>query len=126
MKAKFIYTGIRVKNIDESVRFYTTMLGMQETGRSKIAATGGEVAGLISEKGGAELELNYYPEGSKYAVEYTVGEGIDHLAFKVEKLDDALGEFAKAGYPTVLEVKGTTSRWAYVEDPNGILVELFE
>ena len=37
----------------------------------------------------------------------------------------ALKEAAKAGYPTVLDMKGETSRWAYIEDPNGIYIELF-
>jgi len=36
MKAKLTYTGIRVKNLDESLKFYTKFLGMKETGRSEI------------------------------------------------------------------------------------------
>ena len=124
MKSTFVYTGIRVKDLEASVKFYTGLLGMQETARTKIAATGGEVVGLASVKGGPELELNFYPEGSKYAAEYAVGEGLDHLAFKVENLDEALAQFAKAGHPKVAEIDNGTSRWAYVQDPDGIYIEL--
>jgi len=125
LKSTFLYTGIRVKNLEESVKFYTSLLGMKETGRNKIEATGGTVVGLKSVGGGQELELNYYPEGNKYATKYTAGEGLDHLAFKVEDLDRVLADFAKVGHRTVLEIKGSSSRWAYVEDPNGIWIEIF-
>lgn len=125
MKSTFTYTGIRVKDLEESVKFYTEVLGMTEVGRSKLESTGGEVANLVSVKGGPELELNYYPKGNRFADEYVVGEGLDHLAFKVEDLDAALAEAQKAGHPTLLEIKGKTSRWAYITDPNGIYIELF-
>jgi len=125
LKATLLYTGIRVKNLEGSVKFYTGLLGMKETGRNKIEATGGTVVGLKSVEGGQELELNYYPRGNKYATKYAAGEGLDHLAFKVEDLDKALADFAEAGHPTVLEIRGSSSRWAYVRDPNGIWIELF-
>ncbi len=98
---------------------------MKEIGRSNIEATGGQVASLVSEDNGPQLELNFYGKGSKYATEYSAGEGIDHLAFKVDDLDKALDEARKLGHPTALEIKTATSRWAYIKDPNGIFIELF-
>lgn len=124
MKSKLIYTGIRVKDLDESIAFYTNILGMKQTGRSKIEASGGEVASLASQDGGHEIELNYYPPGSKFYTNYFAGEGIDHLAFQVEDLDKFLEEAGKAGHPVVLEIKGKTSRWGYIQDPNGIYIEI--
>ncbi len=32
MKSKFAYVGIRVKDLDKSIDFYTTLLGMKVTG----------------------------------------------------------------------------------------------
>lgn len=125
MKTRFAYAGIRVKDLDASVAFYTKVLGMKELGRNPIDATKGIVASLRSEDGGFELELNYYGKGTRFATPYVVGEGLDHLAFQVENLDKALDEAKKAGHPVVLEVKTPMSRWAYVEDPNGIWIELF-
>ncbi len=125
MKAIFTYTGIRVKDLEESVRFYTQVLGMKETGRGKVEATVGQTVGLVSEEDGPQLELNFYEKGSKFASEYSVGEGVDHLAFRVDNLDRALDEAAKLGYPVALEMKAGESRWAYVKDPNGIFIELF-
>jgi lactoylglutathione lyase len=125
MKARLIYTGIRVKDLDKSVRFYTKVLGMKETGRTKIHTTKGETVGLVSEDGGHLLELNYYEEGSDFDTRYSVGDGLDHLAFQVDDLNAALAEAAKAGYPVVLDMKTKTSRWTYIKDPNGIYIELF-
>jgi len=124
MKTKFKYTGIRVKDLDASIAFYTNVLGMKVLGRDRFEATKGTVADLVSEEGGFVLELNHYEKGSPYATNYAVGEGLDHLSFKVEDLDKALAEAKKAGHPVVLDMKSGTSRWAYIEDPNGIWIEL--
>jgi len=125
MKAKLIYTGIRVKDLEKSIDFYTKLLGMKVTGRTKFEATKGETVGLVSEEGGHLLELNYYEEGSDFKTKYSAGEGLDHLAFQVDDLPRAIGEAAKAGYPVVLDMKTKTSRWTYIKDPNGIYIELF-
>jgi methylmalonyl-CoA/ethylmalonyl-CoA epimerase len=120
----FGYVGIRVKSLEESIRFYTEVLGMKLTGRTKVEQTKGEVASLVSEDGGFPLELNYYQEGSPHAVKYTVGEGLDHLAFVVEDIDEAVAKAKKFGSREILEVRTEKSRWVYVEDPNGIWIEL--
>ena len=125
LKAIFTYTGIRVNDLEKSLKFYTQVLAMKEKGRANIEATGGQVGSLVSEDGGPELELNFYGKGSKFATDYVIGEGIDHLAFKVDDLDRALDETRKLGHPITLEMKTGASRWAYIQDPNGIFIELF-
>jgi lactoylglutathione lyase len=125
LKAIFTYTGIRVKDLEESVKFYTRVLGMKEIARGTVEGAHGHVVTLVSEDNGPQLELNFYEGNSKFASYYTTGEGIDHLAFKVEDLDTALGEAKNLGYPTVLDMKGASSRWAYIKDPNEIYIELF-
>jgi lactoylglutathione lyase len=125
MKSKFTYVGIRVVNLQRSIDFYTGILGMKVTGRSKIGETKGETVGLQSEKDGFILELNHYGADSPFNTKYIVGEGLDHLAFKVDDLDKALEEARKAGYQTVLNMKADNNRWAYIEDPDGIWIELF-
>lgn len=125
MKSKFTYVGIRVTDLERSIDFYARMLGMKVTGRGKIEQTKGETVGLQSEKDGFILELNYYEKNSPYNTKYAVGEGLDHLAFKVDDLDKALEEARKAGHRTILEMKANGGRWAYIEDPDGIWIELF-
>jgi lactoylglutathione lyase len=126
MKSKFTYVGIRVKDLEKSIDFYVKVLGMKVMGRGKIEQTKGETVGLVSEEDSFILELNYYEKDSPFNTEYVVGEGLDHLAFKVDSLDRALEEARLAGHQTVLEMKAEGGCWAYIEDPNGIWIELFQ
>jgi methylmalonyl-CoA/ethylmalonyl-CoA epimerase len=132
VKTEFIYVGIRVKDLEESIKFYTTVLGMKLTDRQRIDETKGDVAGLQSgnvpglKSGKSEfaLELNHYDDDSPYNTKYTVGEGLDHLAFKVDDIDKAIRVAKREGYDLLHEVKTKSSRWAYIKDPNGIWIEL--
>ena len=125
MKAKFYYVGIRVTDVQKSIDFYTKLLGMKVINRGKIEQTKGETIALQSEEGGFVLELNHYEKDSPFNTKYTVGEGLDHIAFKVDDLDKALEEAKKAGYRVLLEMKSKEGRWAYIEDPDGIWIEVF-
>ena len=125
MKSHFAYVGIRVTNLQRSIDFYTKILGMVVSGRGKIEQTKGETVGLQSEKDGFTLELNYYEKDSPFFAKYGAGEGLDHLAFKVDDVDKVLEEARKAGHPLILEMRADGSRWVYVEDPDGIWIELF-
>lgn len=125
MKAKFFYTGIRVRDLEKSVKFYTALLGMKERSRNTATAGKGIVVELVCEEaGGNTLELNYYEKGSPFDTEYDVGEGLDHLAFAVKDLDTSLAEAKEAGYPVILTMQEPGSRYAYIKDPNGIWVEI--
>ncbi len=125
MDVKFAYTGIRVKDVEASVTFYTKVLGMREVERFMQPSTGGTVVILAMEGGGQQLELNHYPKGSRFDMRYEVGEGLDHLGFMTTDLDGVLAEAKKAGYSAVLEMQDPVHRWAYIQDPNGIWVEFF-
>src|SRR5256885_14632171 len=85
MKAKFFYTGIRVKDLEASVKFYTTLLGMKARGRNTVDAAKGTVVELVyAGEGSNNLEMNYYEKGSSFDTAYAVGDGRDHLAFPVK------------------------------------------
>jgi lactoylglutathione lyase len=125
MKAKFTYVGIRVTNPQKSIDFYTKLLDMKLIDRSKIEQTKGETIVLQSPENGFILELNHYEKDSPFNTPYAVGEALDHLAFKVENLDKALKEARKAGYRVTLEMQSKEGKWAYIEDPDGIWIEVF-
>ena len=125
MKPKFTYVGIRVTDLRRSIDFYTKILGLKVTNRANFEQTKGEIVNLQSEEDGFIIELNYYEESSPYNTKYSVGEGLDHLAFKVNDLDEALEELKKAGCHSILEMNADGNRWVYIEDPDGIWIELF-
>ena len=125
---RLTYTGIRVKGMDESLRFYTGVLGMDVVDkRERTPPTEGEVATLGSPGGSQLLELNWYEEGSRFGTPYANGEDLDHLAFEVEDLDAAVAELARKGVEVIVR-PGEIGGWreAFVRDPNGIWVELLQ
>ena len=117
MKTKFTYVGIRVKDMQKSIDFYSKLLGMKVVYKHQIEETKGMIVNLESENGNFTLELNYYEIESPYNTEYVVGEGLDHLAFTVDDLDKALEEAKMSGHPKILEV----SQWSGVQIPSGPL-----
>jgi len=81
---------------------------------------------LRDKKSGMKLELNWYPKDSKYAAKYTVGEGLDHIAFCVEDLKRKYAELvAKGAGETDFGLKKGAS-YCYVKDPDGNWVELYQ
>jgi len=128
----FLYTGIRVKDLEESIAFYTEVMGMTLLNRAKIVTTKGEVASLQSPGSAQILELNYYEEESEFSSPYEAGEGLDHLAFKVNDVCKVVEDLRTRGVEIALEpfveqgADGTTGTLAYAKDPNGIWIELFQ
>jgi len=128
------YFGIRVTNLDRSLKFYTELFGLKEVARGNNTRVGGGIYVLLKdEKSGQKLELNWYPEGSPYNVPYVPGEGLDHIAFRVNNVDETLKELVTTGCqpidiePSLAEqyaVRGV--RVAYIEDPDGNWIELYQ
>jgi lactoylglutathione lyase len=128
---RFIYTGIRVKNMEESVKFYTGVLGMMiAEPLQKTTPTKGSVVTLKSANSEQLLELNHYEEGSPFNSPYVSGENLDHLAFDVRDLEATVKELKRQGVEVAVEpyAIGYAIGWkeAYVKDPNGIWIELLQ
>jgi catechol 2,3-dioxygenase-like lactoylglutathione lyase family enzyme len=121
----FTYTGIRVRDIARSVDFYTKAMGMRVVFRMRLRKTHGEVALLKSPRSRQRLELNWYEPGSRYAKPFTVGEGLDHLAFRTGDLKQTMKELRKAGIRVVDGPHGSPkAAWIYIRDPDGLWLEI--
>ncbi|MDA4111663.1 MAG: VOC family protein [Thaumarchaeota archaeon] len=128
---RFIYTGIRVQNMQESLDFYTKILEMEVVDKlEKTEPTKGEVVTLQSPNSNQLLELNYYELGSPFGGDFKNGEELDHLAFDVEDLVSTVEELKRKGVEIIAEPYsiGYSIGWkeAFVKDPNGIWIELLE
>ena len=122
-KMRFIYTGIRVRDIQRSLRFYRS-LGFQVANRGKMEH-GGIYVQLKMPFTPQMLELNYYPKGSRFYEAYKNGSELDHLGFQVEDVKECLKRLKKIGAKLAVEPwseGGTTL--AFVKDPDGIWIEL--
>ncbi|HYV08531.1 MAG TPA: VOC family protein, partial [Thermoplasmata archaeon] len=64
MRFVFEDTGLRVRNLDSAIDFFTKVLGMKLEKRVKAEWTKGEFANLWSPDGKHKLELNWYAPDS--------------------------------------------------------------
>ena len=128
MNFRFIYTGIRVKNMDESIRFYSEVFGMEiEEERERTKPTKGEVVTLKSPNSNQLLELNYYEKDSPFYAPYLNGEDLDHLAFDVDNLESTVSDLKRKGFEIIVEPYQIGGwREAFMKDPNGIWIELLQ
>jgi len=126
-----VYSGLRVTDLERSLNFYRELFGLVEVRRGDNTRIGGGVYVLLRDPwSGQKLELNWYPPGSPYAGPYSPGEGLDHVGFRVFDLAWFRDELRRRGVEGTGEVADhvlpTGTRVAYVRDPDGNWIELFE
>src|SRR5713226_4816943 len=96
------YIGIRVTDLEESLKFYTTFFGLQQVRQGDSTRNGGGRYVLLKDPmSGQKLELNWYPPSSPYNVKYQPGEGLDHIAFKVDNVSEKIRELASRGVEVI-------------------------
>lgn len=126
----FVHTSIRTSDMDKSIDFYTKFLGLSLISRRKIPQNKAEIAFLKDpEDQGSTLELTYYKNQKKFSQELYENRVFDHLAFKIKDMKKTIELMRKAKItitdePFKLSPKG--SLIAFIEDPEGILIELIE
>lgn len=122
---RFVHTSITVRDMDESIRFYRDVLGLEFERRRPIPENHAEVAFLREPLSGARVELTHW-EGKD---SFEPGEQLDHLAFEVTDLDAALASARAAGAKVAKEpfsLSGGSGRLAFLLDPNEVWIELIE
>jgi lactoylglutathione lyase len=120
---QLLHTSITVKDMDESISFYTAKLGMKLASRREIKQTNAEIAFLEIEGTDHRIELTWWRDKK----DYTEGDQLDHLAFGVKDLQVTVDAMRKAGVEIAKEPYSLgSSRIAFIKDPNGIWLELIE
>jgi len=123
MKSRFYYAGIRVRDLDRSLRFYQKAFGLKIIGRGRMPH-GGLYVHLRGPGSSQRLELNWYPKGSRFYTPYRRGEELDHLAFVVEDVEKAYKALLRLGAKPAVPPSKSTGTEVYVKDPDGIWLEL--
>jgi lactoylglutathione lyase len=126
---KFLHTMLRVGDMQRSVDFYTSVLGMRVLRTRDVPEYKYSLTflgyGNGNEDGGAELELTY-----NYGVDrYEQGSAFGHLALGVPDVAAACERIRTAGGKVTREagpVKGGTTVIAFIEDPDGYKIELIQ
>lgn len=131
MIAKIDHIGIAVANLDETVKFYSEMLGMKVAKTETHAEQKVKVAFLPV--GDTELEL-LEPTDPESAIAKHIknkGEGIQHIAFKVENVEQAVADLKAKGMRFVDEkprIGAGNTKIVFLHPKNtyGVLVELVQ
>jgi catechol 2,3-dioxygenase-like lactoylglutathione lyase family enzyme len=118
------YVGIRVTNLATATRFVTKGLGLVKVRRGEMGH-GGIWVLFQDPTSHQQLELNWYPKGSRYATEFVAGEGLDHLGLRVNDITKAARQLVAAGARRLEEFRERGKVvLAYYEGPDGLCVEL--
>jgi lactoylglutathione lyase len=122
---RFWYTGIRVKDLEESIKFYKEALGFQVVLKGNMKVHEGTYVQMRTPTGKQILELNYYPKTSKFYEEYVNGSELDHLGLYVSNVREQYERLIGLGCnPAVAPFNQGSWVLAFVKDPNGVWLEL--
>ena len=132
MKAlKLDHVGIAVESIEESLKLYSGLFGIDLAGTELVADQKVKTAFLPI--GGTELELleSTDPEGPIGKFIANKGQGLQHLAFRVDDIEAALAELKAAGIRLIDETPrygagGARIAFLHPKSTNGVLIELCE
>ena len=120
---KLLHTRMRVSDLSETIRFYTTVLGLEVLER-KISPRGSQLAFLKVPNSDELIELTSFPPSGPVRVQ----EDLVHLAFQVESLDETISSLTTQGVKiTDGPTKSSSgSRFIFIDAPDGYEIELIE
>ncbi|MDR3279543.1 MAG: methylmalonyl-CoA epimerase [Synergistaceae bacterium] len=123
------HIGIAVKSIDDSLKFWETTLGIKCTGRETVEDQKVTTAFLPIRD--TEVEL-LEPTSEESAIAKFIekkGEGIHHIAIRVDNLEACLAELKESGVRLIDETPrlgagGAMIAFVHPKSTGGILLEL--
>ncbi len=125
---KYLHTMLRVTNLEDSINFFTSNLGMTETRRIESEAgrftlvflAASEDLGNAKKNGSPILELtwNWEPE------EYTSGRNFGHLAYSVDNIYSTCQKILDNGI--TINRPPRDGKMAFIRSPDGISIELLQ
>lgn len=132
MKIKHIdHIGVAVKEIAQAGRFYTDILGLDIAGIENVADQKVNVAFIPITDSEVELVESTHEDGPVAKYIASRGEGIQHIAFRVEDIEEALEELKEKGVRLIDQnprhgAGGAKIVFIHPKETNGVLVELCE
>ena len=118
---KYLHTMVRISDIDDSLRFYCELLGLEEVRRHDHEKGRFTLIFLAApENPDARLELtwNWDPE------DYGEGRNFGHLAYEVEDIYALCQRLKDAG--VTINRPPRDGYMAFVRSPDGISIELLQ
>ena len=124
---KFLHTMIRVADLDQSIAFYTKVLGMSVLDRSENSEYRYTLVfvGYENQAGGTTIELTYNWDTKQY----DLGNAFGHLALGADDIYATCDNIKALGGKVTREpgpVKGGSTHIAFITDPDGYQIELIQ
>jgi lactoylglutathione lyase len=120
---KLLHTRMRVSDLDQTIQFYVTVLGLEVLER-KTSPRGSQLAFLRVPNSDELIELTSFPPSGPVKVQ----EDLVHLAFQVDSLDETMASLTAKGVKVTDGPTQTSSgsRFIFIDAPDGYEVELIE
>jgi lactoylglutathione lyase len=118
---RYLHTMVRVTDLDESLEFYCTHLGLEVIGRKDYPQGRFTLVFLgARDNPDAQIELthNWDPEN------YSIGRSFGHLAYEVDNIYALCEKLMKAGI--TINRPPRDGRMAFVRSPDLISIELLQ
>ena len=118
---RLAHTMLRVRNLEQSIEFYTGFLGLREVRRHPI----GDEATLVfltDEAGHFHLELTYNHDDR----DYELGSQFGHIALTTEDLEAVVAEVEERGWWFRRSRPTATTQYIFVHDPDGYDIEILQ
>ena len=124
---KLLHTMIRVTDLEQSIEFYTKVLGMAVLDRMENSEYRYTLVfvGYESQADGTTIELTYNWDTKQY----DLGNAFGHLALGVDDIYAACDNIKALGGKVTREpgpVKGGSTHIAFISDPDGYQIELIQ
>ena len=132
MKIKNIdHIGIAVKSIEQAGKFYTDVLGLDIEDIETVAEQKVNVAFIPITDSEVELLESVEPDGPVAKYIEKRGEGIQHIAFRVDDINQCLAELKEKGVRLIDQTPrhgagGAKIAFIHPKETNGVLVEICE
>ncbi len=123
VKVEFVYSGLRVRNLGRSLRFYRK-LGFRVHKRGRMGH-GGEWVHLSFPGAAQALELNFYPVKNQFYEPIRKGTEFDHFGFRVSDVEAWEKVLRTKKFPIIARVREEHENLVFTRDPDGNWVEFF-
>ncbi len=129
MVIKLDHIGIAVSNLEESIKVYTDLLGMKLQGTETVEEQKVKTAFLPLGETEIELLESTAPDGPIGKFIEARGQGVQHLAFRVDDIEATLAELKAKGVRLIDEkprygAGGAKIAFLHPKSTNGVLIEL--
>jgi len=125
---KIDHIGIAVRDIQNSLKFYRDILGLEFNGTEELKDRGLQVAFLQIGESEIELLKPISEDSTIYKFIEKKGEGIHHIALEVDDLDDKVDEIKESGAKIIGKPSsgagGKKIVFIHPKSTSGVLMEL--